>query len=181
MENIPFEPKDASIVYTSSESEGRAWIADIARDEQGNPVILFTKSLTETNHEYWYARYTKNGWLSIKLCNSGKWFPQTQEGENEKEPHYFGGMTLHPDNSNIVYLSRQINGVFEIERWETKNMGETWKKEAITENSTNDNVRPYMPRGLRRTSSEVVLWMENQRYIHYTQYKTSIKYLILKH
>ncbi|MCT4586226.1 MAG: BNR repeat-containing protein [Carboxylicivirga sp.] len=53
--DIPFEPEDASVVYTSNKKEGRAWIADIAEDEQGNPVLLFTKSPTEDNHEYWYA------------------------------------------------------------------------------------------------------------------------------
>lgn len=180
IENIPFEPKDASIVYTSNETDGRAWIADLAQDENGKPVILYTKSPTESKHEYWYARFTKNGWINKKICNSGKWFPQTQESKIEKEPHYFGGLTLHPDNFNVIYLSRQINGVFEIERWETKDDGETWKKEAITKNSTFNNVRPYIPRGLNKKYSEVVLWMENQKYIHYTNYKTSIKYWIKK-
>lgn len=178
LENSPFETKDASVVYASSISEGRAWIADIAQDEYGNPAILFTKSPTEDNHEYWYARYTENGWVNNKICDSGKWFPQTAEGEIEREPHYFGGMTLHPNNINIIYLSRQINGVFEIERWETKDLGESWTMEAITKNSTLDNVRPYIPRGLIEESPEVVLWMENKKYVHYTDYETSIKYLI---
>ena len=87
-------------------------------------------------------------------------------------------MTIHPDNCNVLYLSRQINGVFEIERWETTDKGDSWGKETVTENSTYDNVRPFIPRGLRNESSEIVLWMEYQKYIHYTDYKTSIKYLI---
>jgi len=178
MNTLPFEPKDASIVYTSNENEGRAWIADIGQDEQGNPVLLYTKSPSESNHEYWYARYSNAGWINKKLCNSGKWFPQTPVGEKEREPHYFGGMTIHPDNCNVLYLSRQINGVFEIERWETTDKADSWSKETLTENSTYDNVRPFIPRGLHNESSEIVLWMENQKYIHYTDYKTSIKYLI---
>lgn len=177
MENIPFEPKNASIVYTSNPSGGRAWIADIGQDE-GNPVILYTKSPAETNHEYWYARYTGNGWKDKKLCDSGKWFPQTPEGQKEREPHYFGGVSLHPDNAGVVYLSRQINDVFEIERWETEDMGDSWNTTAITANSFNDNVRPYIPRGLPAGANEVVLWMENQKYIHYTTYRTSIKYFV---
>ncbi|MCT4645713.1 MAG: BNR repeat-containing protein [Carboxylicivirga sp.] len=177
--DIPFEPKDASVVYTSNKKEGRAWIADIAEDEQGNPVLLYTKSPTEDNHEYWYARYTKEGWVSRKICDSGKWFPQTPEGKVEPEPHYFGGMTVHPKKANVVYLSRQINGVFEIERWETSDMGKTWISKAITQNSTQDNVRPYIPRGLSSPDPELVIWMENQKYIHYTNYQTAIKYLML--
>lgn len=180
MDQLPFEPKDASVVYTSTEKEGRAWIADIAQDKAGNPTILYTKSPTESNHEYWYAQYTEAGWVSRKICNSGKWFPQTEAGKTEPEPHYFGGMTLHPERSNVLYLSRQINGVFEIERWSTDDTGETWTTKAITQNSTYDNVRPYMPRGLPGEAPEVVLWMENQMYVHYTQYRTSIKYAVLE-
>ncbi|MCV9389372.1 BNR repeat-containing protein [Reichenbachiella ulvae] len=180
MDQIPFEPKDASIVYTSNPEQGRAWVADIGQDKKGKPVILYTRSPTEQNHEYWYARYTKDGWIDQKICDSGPWFPQTPDGRKEWEPHYFGGMTIHPDNANVVYLSRQIDGVFEIERWETKDMGKTWSTETITENSEFDNVRPYLPRGLKAKEDEVVLWMENQKYIHYTNYHTSIKYLIRK-
>lgn len=178
MDSIPFEPKNASIVYTSNEKEGRAWVADIGQDDQGNPVILYTKSPTELNHEYWCARFTDQGWISKKICDSGKWFPQTPAGEKEREPHYFGGMTIHPDNCNVIYLSRQINNVFEIERWETTDSGTNWTSTPITQNSTLDNVRPFVPRGLKKTDPEMVLWMENQKYIHYTNFKTAIKYHI---
>ena len=180
MEEIPFEPKDASVVYTSNLEEGRAWIADIGQDEENNPVLLYTKSPTENNHEYWYARYTANGWENHKICDSGKWFPQTPEGKKEFEAHYFGGMTVHPGNANVVYLSRQINGIFEIERYETNDLGNSWKTEAITKDSDYDNVRPYIPRGLTAGQKEVVLWMENQKYIHYTNFKTSVKYSFRK-
>jgi len=178
MQQIPFEPQDASIVYTSDTVNGRAWIADIGQDENGNPVILYTKSPTEANHEYWYTRYTEKGWINYKICDSGKWFPQTPKGQEEWEKHYFGGMTIHPDNCNIIYLSRQVNGIFEIERWETSDMGKTWKTEIVTQNSIYDNVRPYLPRGLKKGQPEIVLWMENQKYIHYTNFLTSIKYNI---
>ncbi len=180
IENIPFEPKDASVIYKSNEEEGRAWIADVGQDHEGNPVVLYTKSPQETDHRYWYARYVDNKWVNHEICKSGKWFPQTPEGIQESEPHYFGGLTVHPDNANVIYLSRQTNGVFEIERWETDDFGKTWTSEAVTQNSEYDNVRPYIPRGLKADQDEVVLWMENQKYIHYTDYNTSIKYFIRK-
>ncbi|MFW5657408.1 MAG: BNR-4 repeat-containing protein [Bacteroidota bacterium] len=178
MGDIPFEPKDASVVYTSNPVDGRAWIADIGQNETGNPVILYTRSPEETNHEYWYARYTDKWWVNRKICNSGTWFPQTPGGKEEREKHYFGGLTIHPGNPGVIYLSRQINDVFEIERWETIDMGKTWKSEPITENSRYDNVRPYIPRGLEAVADEVVFWMENQKYLHYTNYESSIKYYI---
>ena len=179
MQNLPFEVKDASLVYAGNMKEGRAWIADIAQDQQGYPVILYTRSPAETDHHYWYAKYNGQKWISAEICNSGKWFPQTQPGNQERETHYFGNMSLVPSNTDVVYLSRQINRVFEIERWETQNDGEDWDVQAITEKSTYDNVRPFVPRGIPG-DSEIVLWMENQEYIHYTKYQTSIKYHIGK-
>ena len=64
---------------------------------------------------------------------------------------------MHPDNPNVIYLSRQIEGVFEIERWETTDGGKTWSQEMITQNSEYDQVRPYIPRGLTKQDPEIVL------------------------
>jgi hypothetical protein len=89
-------------------------------------------------------------------------------------------MSIHSGNANIVYLSREIKGVFEIERWETNDLGKSWTKEPVTQNSSADNVRPVIPRGLKADQDEVVLWMRNKHYIHYTDYQSSIHYSIRK-
>ena len=178
MDAIPFEPRAASVIYTSTAESGRAWIADISQDPEGNPVVLYTRSPTEDNHEYWYARFDGNRWQNRKICDSGPWFPQTPEGKSEPEPHYFGGMTLHPSKPGVVYLSRRVNGVFEIERWETPDGGQSWSRDPVTRGSERDNVRPYVPRGLGAEAPEIVLWMENARYIHYTDYRAAIRYRI---
>jgi hypothetical protein len=180
IESIPFEPREATVVYKSDVRQGRAWIADIGEDRGGNPVILYTKSPRETEHLYWYARFDGRDWSNNLICNSGRWFPKTPIGKVEPEPHYFGGMTVHPDNANVIYLSRQIKGVFEIERWETNDLGKTWKSAPITKDSNYDNVRPFVPRELKSSNSEIVLWMENLRYVHYTDFKSSIRYHILE-
>lgn len=179
LEDAPFEPNQASVVYTSTPENGRAWIADISADDQNRPVILYTRSPTEQNHEYWYARFIDGKWTTHKIVNSGGWFPETPEGVTEREPHYFGGMTNHPGNADVVYLSREVDGVFEIERWETSDYGKNWEKEAVTQQSTLDNVRPYVPRGLGASDTEVVLWMENKKYIHYTDYRSAIRYALI--
>lgn len=180
IDSIPFRPRDASIVYQPQENTGRAWLSDISQDKKGNPVILFTKSPTVFNHQYWYAMYKDGKWNSYKICDSGRWFPDAKRSGKETEPYYFGNMTIHPDNSNVVYLSRQINGIFEIERWETNDNGKKWNTEAITKNSKYNNVRPFLPRGLKANQDEIVLWMENKEYESFIRFKTAIKYLIRK-
>ncbi len=182
VDELPFEPKDASLVYKPSGESGLAWIADVVADKKGQPVLLYTRHPTETDHRYQYAWYSKREkqWMDYEICRAGKWFPQTQEGKVEREPHYFGNMTIKPSEPNVIYLSRQIKGVFEIEKRTTYDGGKTWKIQAITENSTLDNVRPYVPRGDGTKHNTVVLWMQNKKYIHYTNYDTSIKYWIDK-
>jgi hypothetical protein len=179
LEQLPFSPKDASLVYKPSENSGRAWIADIVVKDDV-PYILYSRHPEKTDHRYHYAHYNKadSKWEDYEICKAGKWFPQTQPGKTERESYYMGNLTLHPENPNLVYLSREVNGTFEIEKHETGDGGATWAVTPVTQNSVYNNVRPYVPRYLPENAKTVVLWMENKKYIHYTDYDTKIKYFI---
>ncbi|MCG6189062.1 BNR-4 repeat-containing protein [Maribellus maritimus] len=179
LSELPFDVEDGSLVYQASTETGRAWIADVV-EKNGAPYILYSRHPEETDHRYHYAWYNSGSqkWEDVELCKAGKWFPQTQEGEVEREPHYMGNMTFNPQNPNDVYLSREVNDIFEIEKYSTNDQGKTWDITPITENSEYDNVRPYVPRYLPESAKTVVLWMENKKYIHYTDYDTRIKYMI---
>jgi hypothetical protein len=179
LEQLPFSPEEASLVYKPSGNTGRAWIADIfVKDEV--PYILYSRYPEKTDHRYHYAHYNKveDKWQDYEICKAGKWFPQTQPGKTERESYYMGNLTLHPENTDVVYLSRQVNGVFEIEKHETGDGGATWAVTPVTQNSVYDNVRPYVPRNIPENAMTIILWMENKKYIHYTNYDTSIKYFI---
>lgn len=180
VENMPFEPNEASIVYQATEENGRAWVYDLAVDKKGNPVVLYARYPDEETHLYHYAAFDGKQWNDTKLCHSGKWFPQTPEGETEPEPHYSAGMSFHPLKPEIVYLSREVNGVFEIEKWQSRKKGQQWKVTPLTQNSEFDNVRPIVPKNMVKGDKPVVLWMVNEKYVHYRDYKTRIDYCIDK-
>ena len=182
VEDLPFSPKEASLVYKPTEKSGLAWIADIVVDKKNQPVILYTRFPKNTDHRYHYVWYDqkKKQWIDNEICKAGPWFPQTQENAVEREPNYFGNMTIHPANPNEIYLSRRINGVFEIEQRITHDGGKSWNIIPITEHSKYDNVRPYIPRGTSSHDKTIVLWMENKKYIHYTDYDVAIKYLVME-
>ncbi|MCB0750059.1 MAG: hypothetical protein KDC52_01150, partial [Ignavibacteriae bacterium] len=78
------------------------------------------------------------------------------------------------ENTNIVYLSAKRDSIFEIEKWETKNFLD-WKIEAITKNSNKDNVRPVAVKNAKEGNPIQLLWMQNNKYIHYTNYFSTIK------
>ncbi len=178
MKDIPFEPMDATIIYKANAKDGRAWVYDIAADKKGRPVVLYTRYPKETEHLYHYAAYDGDKWIDTEICHSGKWFPQTPEGKKEPEPHYSAGMTFNPYEPGTIYLSREVNGVFEIEKRVTQNNGITWDITPITQNSKYDNVRPVVPKNMMKKDKPVVMWMVNRKYVYYTNFDTRIDYWV---
>ncbi len=121
MEDLPLVHERADLVYDGSLTGVRAWIWDVAVDQQGYPVIVYSRLPEESDHRYHYARWTGQEWLDTEITAAGGWFPQTPEGRNEPEPHYSGGIVLDHGDPSVVYLSRPVDGTFEIERWRTGN------------------------------------------------------------
>jgi hypothetical protein len=173
--SLPIEPKLADIVYDATKTNEKAWIWDVAENKQGQPVIVYSRFPNDSNHVYYYSIWYNNKWNNYRLVNSGPWFPQTVKGQKELEPNYSGGIVLDHEDPSNVYLSRLKNKKFEIEKWTTANQGKDWRVEEITNDSENDNVRPFVIRNYSALDSLKLLWMNAERYIHYTDYKASIK------
>ncbi|MDP4679557.1 MAG: BNR repeat-containing protein [Cyclobacteriaceae bacterium] len=176
MEELPFEPKDATVVYKADETNGKSWIYDVAADKKGNPVILYTRYPDDEHHIYHYTKYDGTTWIDNQIVDSGDWFPQTIEGTEERELNYSGGLTVNPLNTNIIFTSEEVNGIMEIVKYQLDDSGRIKSKEQITKDSKYDNIRPFIPRNMKIGDEPVVLWMQNEKYIHYTDYKTQIKY-----
>lgn len=171
---LPLDPSQADLVYDATRSMEKAWIWDVAENDAGNPVVVYARFPTDSNHVYYYSIYADGKWDHHKLVDSGRWFPHTRPGARESEPNYSGGIVLDHQDPSVVYLSREKDGVFEIERWQTEDKGTTWKVTDITRNSQYDNVRPFVIRN-HSDDSLKVLWMNIRKYIHYTDYEGSIK------
>lgn len=173
IDQLPIDPARCDRVYDGA-TLGRAWIWDIATLRDGAPVIAYTRLPSETDHRYAFARWSDTQWLTTEICRAGGWFPQTPVGKTEPEPHYSGGMSLDPRDPFTVYLARRTDGVFEIERWHSSNEGRTWNGVPVTAHSTRDNVRPAVVRG-ERSDGPTLLWMSNERYVHYTDFRSAIE------
>jgi hypothetical protein len=106
--------------------------------------------------------------------DSGRWFPETLPGKKQSEPNYSGGIVLDHNDPTQIYLSREKNGVFEIEKWATSDEGKTWDVTEITKGSKHDNVRPFVIYYHKR-KGPVVLWMNLEKYVHYTNFRSSIR------
>ena len=174
-DELPIRPEQADCIYDAKKTGARAWVWDVAFDKNDHPVVAYTRLPTETDHRYHYARWDGKQWLDTELCAGGQWFPQTLPGKKESEPHYSSGLSLDHSDPNVVYLSRPVDGVREIERWITADGGKSWKSEAVTAKSKFDNVRPVVVRN-HAPDGPTALWMNlDGGYVQYTNYRTSIK------
>lgn len=175
VDELPFPPEKADRIYDAAVTKARGWVHDLAIDKDGRPVVAYTRYPSETDHRYHYARWDGSAWFDTELCPAGSWFPQTPRRATEREPHYTGGMALDPADPSVIYLSRPVGKVREIERWNTSDSGKSWKQTAITAGSARDNIRPVVVRNAAADGPSL-LWMNlSGHYIHYTNYLCSIK------
>ena len=166
----PVSPAEASVVYNARVTQEKAWIWDIALDKNDLPVLVFARFPNDSNHVYTRAKWNGSEWIVRDLINSGSWFPS----DSVRERNYSGGIVLDHENPDIVYMSVKRDSRYEIEKWETRNETD-WKIESFTKNSERDHVRPVAVRNARSDSPVQLLWLELTRYVHYTDYLSSVR------
>ena len=166
---LPLLPRQADKV---SDTELKTWIHDIALDARGRPVVVFTTLPSDDDHRYHYARWTGTRWSQHEITPAGGSFGDPDSETRDR--YYSGGITLDHENPGAVYLSREVNGTFEVETWRTADDGKTWSRQAVTSGSGTKNVRPISPRGLQSFNDDMsVVWMRGA-YSTYLNYQTDI-------
>lgn len=173
IDELPLQLSELDVVFDGRSAGRNAWIWDIALDDEEHPVIVYVVFASLRDHRYCYSRWNGERWVTNEIVAGGPWFPQTAEGQVEREPYYSGGIILDHENPSVVYVSRQVNGVFEIERRQTSDLGATWSHEAITSGSSAHQVRPFLSWG-GGPGKAMLLWMSGE-YRHYTDYRTSLR------
>ena len=173
IKDLPLTEDELDIVYNSDNH--KVWNWDIAEDNNGNPVVGFASFEGKENHIYNYSKFQNGHWVNQRLINSGNWFPKDQNPNTQPEPYYSGGMSINHDDPNTIYLSIKKNGVFEIEKWSTKNNGKDWKKTPITKNSQFHNVRPYAIKNTTDTFDMNLLWVTIENYSYYGLRSNQVK------
>lgn len=173
-------PNQTDKVYDAAQTHDKSWIWDVAMDKAGSPVLVYARFSHRNNiHSYWYARWNGKAWENHRITDAGQWFPRNNQNNKnfmETENNYSGGVYLDHNDPTVVYTSRPVDGVFEIERWTFTGQEGTgkWKREAVTAQSERDNVRPFVVRDYPAGAPHLI-WMYNYKYPNFRAYDCALR------
>ncbi len=159
---VPLEPSDFTEVF-QGDADHVAWACDIRVDSTGNPYIAFSVQVDGGesrrrrgeggfDHRYYYGRWDGDRWGVYPMAYAGT---KLYAGEDD----YTGLVALDPHDPNTVVISTNadpktgeslISSADGQRHWEmfqgaTSDAGKTWSWEALTSNSSADNLRPVIP------------------------------------
>ena len=150
----------------------RAWTIDVAIDGD-DPVVLFIARArgSTVDHRFFYGRYSAgSGWTVYEIAHAGGYLYAAEDD-------YTGLASIDPDDPNVIVLSSDIDprdgsatARYELYRGRTSDGGATWTWIPLTENSTEDNLRPLVP-SFTDGFERVMVWMRGT-YTTYTSWDT---------
>lgn len=157
-----------------------AWVSDIHLDQNGRAFTAFSTQRDAAGQDlrYHYARFDGTQWNEHEIAFAGS---RLYAGEDD----YTGNIALNPNNPNEVYISTNANPTtgaalvsaadgqrhWEIFKGTTVDGGASWNWQAVTQNSTVDNLRPIIPDW--NSEKKAVLWMRGD-YTTFTNYDLAV-------
>jgi hypothetical protein len=171
----PSLPPDAgTLVHDGTQST--AWVWDVALDRSEQPVFVYAAYDHDHIATYRYAHFDGRAWQTFSIAFAGSPLYPAQQ-------YYAGGISLDPDDTNIVYLSTNVDPVTgaasfahrEIFRGITSDGGATWSFTHVTQGSTVENIRPVVP--AHHSMRTAVAWMQGT-YQSYLDWNTRIVALL---
>ncbi|MCC6231223.1 MAG: BNR-4 repeat-containing protein [Verrucomicrobiales bacterium] len=161
------------------------WIQDMELDRRGRPRLVFSVQMNSAGRppgqggedlRYHFAEWDGAAWSTQEVAYAGR---RLYAGEDD----YAGGIALHPDDPNELYLSTSVDpvagtplpgGKYELFRGRRSGArpGVDWSWEALTPGAKEDQLRPLVPRW--RKGRTVLLWLSGT-YRSYTDYDLAVR------
>ena len=186
------EPRLGTRVFEGG-ADDVAWVADLELDAAGRPFAAYSIQKGSaglppgqggSDHRYRLARWTGARWQDEEIAFAGT---RLYPGEDD----YTGGIALVPGDPDTVFLSTNADPAtglplssasdgrrhWEIFRGDRDGArrgaaaASPWRWTPVTQDSTQDNLRPVVPR--TASGEPIVLWLRG-RYRGYTDYDLEV-------
>lgn len=164
----------------------RMWDHDIVRYADGSIAILgqgradtctSTPTGSDPDKRMIYSRWDGTSWKTTYLVHGG---PKLYQTSSDDEQDYIGLAALVPDDPTTIYISTTYDPTtdttkpgakHEIWRGTTCDQGATFSWTPVTANSTQDNLRPIVPKW--DSTHTALLWLQGT-YSSAQSYKLAI-------
>lgn len=179
------EPQALTRVFAGS-PDAVAWPCDLELGADGMPVCVFSVQVDGRgkprgqgglDHRYHYARLDGTQWAAHEMAFAGT---KIYAGEDD----YTGLAAIVPHDPRFVFVSTNAHPVHGTplvsardgrRHWEiwcgfTADGGRRWKWDAVTSDSTEDQIRPIVPRSADGPATATVLWLRGSMK-SYTDYR----------
>ncbi|MGY5355668.1 BNR repeat-containing protein [Wenyingzhuangia sp. IMCC45467] len=126
-------------------SSNRNWLWELSLTKNEHPVIATVRiNKDKSSHSYYHTSWTGNQWQQVFLTEAGGHFHQSPNIEK----CYSGGMAIDKNNTDIMYVSKPIEGkygkVYELVKYQVTKDGTIATEEQLTFDSEKGNSRPFM-------------------------------------
>jgi hypothetical protein len=178
LQDGPILPSQSTRIF-AGDPNNVGWTQDMQLDAKGRPRVVYSVQKDSAglpsgqagmDHRYRFARFDGKRWHDAEIAFAGS---RLYAGEDD----YTGGICLHPDDENTVFIStnvdpvsgaKSVSGHYEIFKGITRDDGKTWNWIPITKNSSVDNLRPIVPHWSKGKTA--LLWLRGT-FSTYTQYQ----------
>jgi hypothetical protein len=184
-------PELGTLVF-KGDADHVAWTVDIELDKQGRPFTAYSVQVGSAglpsqqggeDHRYRFAYWDGERWHDSQMAYAGsRLYP--------REDDYTGLVALFPGNPRIAFISTDANPStgeplisqedgkrhYEIFRGDRSSSG-SWEWMPVTKDSTEDNLRPIIPKP--SDGKTAVLWLRGD-YRTYTDYSLKVVGIFLE-
>ncbi len=185
------QPELGTLVF-KGDPDHVAWTVDIELDKQGRPFTAYSVQVASAgltprqggeDHRYRFACWDGETWNDSQLAYAGRrLYPREDDST--------GLVALYPGRPEMVFISTDAepsSGKPLVSRTDGKrhyeifrgvrNGSDTWEWTPITQDSTEDNIRPIIPKP--SDGKSVILWLRGE-YRTYTDYTLKVVGIVLK-
>lgn len=146
LNNKPIKINEGSLVV-GADKENTYHINDVEYDQNGRPLVAFVKTTTgvKKTNSYGTAVFTGKKWKSKEIAFTGS---------SISDEESVGGITIHPNKSNVVVISTNVhpekdkklpNEKYQLFTGTKK--GEAWQWKQLTFDPVFDHLSPTIVRG----------------------------------
>jgi hypothetical protein len=163
---LPITTVNATQVHNSTSTNDEGQLFNIQHNN-GLPIILWGKYVSDFDQKLMYARWTGSAWTNTQIDSMGETISNPRA-----QGHYTGGGMLDTIDPRTVYYSKVSNKFHHVFKAYTTDNGTTWTSEQISQGN-GKNFRPVVPFNRHATEMQVI-WLHGA-YESYTNYFTSLQ------